>query len=127
MQERRRLFPRRATFRRRSGSERVKTFLKISLIVLVAVAVVVFGPGLVGPLCGGLAALTVVLGLMLLALVLALCVGGAALLGLLIGVLVAALVVVAVLSPVWVPALVVIGFVVLLTKLTGRRGNGAHA
>lgn len=102
----------------------MKTFLQVSLVVLLAAAACVFAPHLVGAvgggLFGGLVALFVLAVLCLLALVLAVVVGGAALIAVVIGLVVAAIVVLAVLSPVWVPLLLLGGTIAMLVKLSSR-------
>lgn len=95
-----------ATFRDDLGYQRMNTFLKAVLLILVAVLAVKFLPAIVA------------LGFMLALSVVAL---GAVGVSLLAAVALAVTVLVAVLAPLWVPVLMIVGVIVLIRRSSRRR------
>lgn len=102
---RRKIFSRGATLGEVPGFRGMKTFLKVLLLVVLAVVAIKFLP------------LTLALGFMAGLLLVGLLAAG---LSLLAGIGVLALVLLAVLAPIWIPVLLVVGVIAGVRKLTRR-------
>ena len=94
-----------ATFRGEAGFQGMKSFLKVLLLVLVALLAIKLLP------------LTLALGCLLALSIVPLAVVGVSAIVILCGV---ALVVVAVLAPVWIPVLALVGLIALIKRCTRR-------